>query len=60
MKKRKTTEKEHELEHVIKEMTKKGRGETPEDMKLIHENNQELISLREKRMAGVLLAQKAR
>ena len=59
MKKRKMREIEHQLEHVINKIERK-EEKTEEDMKLLQENNQELISLREKRMAGVLLAQKAR
>ena len=52
MKKKKTQEKEHNLEKIIKEIeTKEEKRE--KDIKFLQEKNQELILLREKGMEGL-------
>lgn len=59
MKKKKTIEKETKLEQDIHEIERQ-QIKTTEDIKTLNEINQELITLREKKMEGVLLRSKAR
>ena len=59
MKKRNIKQKEEELEHDINNIEKK-EHKTEEDINVLQEKNEELVSLREKIMSGVLLRSKTR